>query len=115
MSQPNIVVICSDQHHPLITGYRGHPFIKTPHLDQLAAEGTHFTSAYSNCPVCTPSRMSFITGKYPHQIDSWFLGCPLDRNEMTWSRKLHEAGMPSAMFGKMDFLREISGRRVYGA
>ncbi|CAG7599779.1 Ulvan-active sulfatase [Paenibacillus solanacearum] len=103
MSQPNIVVICSDQHHPLITGYRGHPYIKTPHLDQLAAEGTHFTSAYSNCPVCTPSRMSFITGKYPHQIDSWFLGCPLDRNEMTWSRKLHEAGMPSAMFGKMDF------------
>lgn len=106
MSKPNIVVICSDQHHPLVTGYRGHPYIKTPNLDQLAAEGTHFTSAYSNCPVCTPSRMSFITGKYPNQIDSWFLGCPLDREEMTWSRKLDEAGVTSAMFGKMDFCGE---------
>ncbi|CAG7654357.1 sulfatase-like hydrolase/transferase [Paenibacillus allorhizosphaerae] len=103
MSQPNIVVICSDQHHPLVTGYRGHTFVQTPHLDQLAADGAYFSRAYSNCPVCTPSRMSFITGKYPHQIDSWFLGCPLDRKEMTWSRKLHEAGIPSTMFGKMDF------------
>lgn len=103
MSKPNIVVICSDQHHALLTGYRGHPYIKTPHLDRLAAEGTAFTNAYSNCPVCTPSRMSFITGKYPHQIGSWFLGSPLDRDEMTWSRKLDEAGVQSAMFGKMDF------------
>jgi choline-sulfatase len=103
MSQPNIVVICSDQHHPLITGYREHPYIQTPNLDQLAADGTHFSRAYSNCPVCTPSRMSFVTGKYPNQIDSWFLGCPLDREEMTWARKLDQAGIPSAMFGKMDF------------
>ncbi|MEC0270091.1 sulfatase-like hydrolase/transferase [Paenibacillus anseongense] len=103
MSQPNIVVICSDQHHPLITGYREHPYIQTPNLDQLAAEGTYFSRAYSNCPVCTPSRMSFVTGKYPNQIDSWFLGCPLDREEMTWARKLDQAGIPSAMFGKMDF------------
>ncbi|SFJ60018.1 choline-sulfatase [Paenibacillus sp. UNC496MF] len=101
--QPNIVVICSDQHHPLVSGYREHPFIQTPNLDALAADGAYFTSAYSNCPVCTPSRMSFITGKYPNQIDSWFLGCPLDREEMTWSRKLDEAGITSAMFGKMDF------------
>jgi choline-sulfatase len=106
MSQPNIVVICSDQHHPMVTGYRGHPFIQTPHLDQLAAEGAYFSSAYCNCPVCTPSRMSFITGKYPNQIDSWFLGCPLDRAEMTWARKLHEAGIPSTMIGKMDFCGE---------
>jgi choline-sulfatase len=103
MSKPNIVVICSDQHHPSIMGYRDHPYIQTPNLDSLAADGTHFTSAYSNCPVCTPSRMSFITGKYPHQIDSWFLGCPLDPEEMTWSRKLDQAGITSAMFGKMDF------------
>ncbi|MCC2685768.1 MAG: sulfatase [Paenibacillaceae bacterium] len=106
MSQPNIVVICSDQHHPLLTGYRNHPYIQTPNLDQLAAEGTFFTEAYCNCPVCTPSRMSFITGKYPHQIGSWFLGCPLDREEMTWSRKLDQAGIPTAMFGKMDFCGE---------
>jgi choline-sulfatase len=106
VSQPNIVVICSDQHHPLVTGYRGHPQIRTPHLDALAADGAYFTRAYCNSPVCTPSRMSFITGKYPHQVGSWFLGCPLDRNEMTWARRLHDAGIPSVMFGKMDFCGE---------
>ncbi|MBD2870275.1 sulfatase-like hydrolase/transferase [Paenibacillus arenilitoris] len=103
MSNPNILVICSDQHHPLMTGYRGHPHVKTPNLDALASEGTCFTRAYCNSPVCTPSRMSFITGKYTHQIDSWFIGCPLDPEESTWARRLHEAGIPSTMLGKMDF------------
>ena len=106
MQQPNILVICSDEHNPLFTGYRKHPFVKTPNLDRLASEGSYFTNAYCNSPVCTPSRMSFITGKYVHQIGSWFLGCPLDQNEMTWARRLHEAGIPSTMFGKMDFCGE---------
>ena len=62
--QPNILIICSDEHHPAISGYRNHPIIKTPHLDALAEEGTQFTRAYCNSPKCTPSRMSFLTGKY---------------------------------------------------
>jgi choline-sulfatase len=106
MSQPNILVICSDQHHPLMTGYRGHPYVKTPNLDRLAAQGTHFTRAYCNSPVCTPSRMSFITGKYVSQIGSWFIGCPLDPQESTWARRLDQAGIPSTMLGKMDFCGE---------
>nr|WP_144922101.1 sulfatase-like hydrolase/transferase [Paenibacillus bovis] len=105
-NQPNILVICSDQHHPLMTGYRGHSLVKTPNLDKLAQDGTHFTRAYCNSPVCTPSRMSFITGKYVSQIDSWFIGCPLDPNEMTWARRLDKAGIPSTMLGKMDFCRD---------
>lgn len=100
---PNILVICSDEHHPRLAGYRGHPYVKTPNLDNLAAMGTAFTRAYCNSPVCTPSRMSFITGKYVHQIDNWFLGVPLDPEEMTWARRLAQAGIPSTMLGKMDF------------
>ncbi|MGP4041094.1 sulfatase-like hydrolase/transferase [Gracilibacillus sp. D59] len=103
MSKPNTLVICSDQHHPLMTGYRGHPSVKTPNLDQLADDGTYFSRAYCNSPVCTPSRMSFITGKYVSQIDNWFIGCPLDPNEMTWARRLDRADIPSTMLGKMDF------------
>jgi choline-sulfatase len=106
MNKPNILVICSDQHHPLMTGYRGHPYVKTPNLDQLAEEGTHFTKAYCNSPVCTPSRMSFITGKYPSQIGSWFIGCPLNPEEMTWARRLDQAGIAATMLGKMDFCGE---------
>lgn len=101
-SKPNVLVICSDQHNPLFTGYRDHQFVETPNLDKLAAEGTCFTRAYCNSPVCTPSRMSFITGKYVHKIGSWMIGVPLDPGEMTWARRLDQAGIPSTMFGKMD-------------
>ncbi len=104
--QPNILVICSDQHHPLMSSYRGHKIVKTPNLDRLAKRGTHFTRAYCNSPICTPSRMSFITGKYVHQIDNWMIGVPLDPNEMTWPKRLESAGIPSTMFGKMDFCGE---------
>ena len=103
---PNILVICSDQHHPLMTGYRKHAFVQTPNLDRLAQNGTHFTRAYCNSPICVPSRMSFITGKYVHQIDSWCIGIPMDREEMTWARRLDRAGIPSTMLGKMDFCGE---------
>ncbi len=104
--KPNILVICSDEHHPLMSAYRGHSIVQTPNLDKLAARGTAFTRAYCNSPLCTPSRMSFITGKYVHQIDSWSNMIPLPREEMTWARKLDEAGIESTMLGKMDFCGE---------
>lgn len=101
-SAQNMLVICSDQHHPRMSGYRGHPYVQTPNLDRLAESGTHFTSAYCTSPVCTPSRMSFITGKYVHQIETWMIGFPLARDEMTWARRLDQAGIPTTMLGKMD-------------
>lgn len=103
MKQPNILVICSDEHHPHVCGYMGHPIVKTPNLDRLAKMGTHFSRAYCTCPVCTPSRMSFITGKYVNEINNWFIGVPLDRGEMTWAKRLVNAGIPATMLGKMDF------------
>ncbi len=102
-TKANILVICSDEHHPLMSGFRGHHQVKTPNLDRLAARGTHFTRAYCNNPICVPSRMSFITGKYAHEINSYIIGSPLDPNEMTWARRLDQAGIRSTMFGKMDF------------
>ena len=102
----NILVICSDQHHPRMSGFRGHDIVQTPNLDRLAAEGVDFRRSYCSSPICTPSRMSFITGKYVHQIDNWTIGFPLDRDEMTWARRLDLAGIPSTMLGKMDFCGE---------
>lgn len=106
MRRPNILVICSDEHHPHLCSYAGHPYVKTPNLDRLAEMGTYFSRAYCTCPVCTPSRMSFITGKYVHQIDNWFIGVPLSRDEMTWAKRLNEAGIHTTMIGKMDFCGE---------
>jgi arylsulfatase A-like enzyme len=64
--QPNIVLITSDQHWADCLGAAGHPCIRTPHLDKLAALGTCFTRAYSDCPLSIPQRTTFITGIKAH-------------------------------------------------
>ena len=62
---PNILWICSDQQRFDSLGCYGNPFVETPNLDRLAQEGILFEHAYSQSPVCTPSRASFLTGRYP--------------------------------------------------
>lgn len=64
--RPNILFIMSDQHNAKIMGHAGHPDVKTPNLDQLAAEGTRFENAISQNPICTPSRTTYHSGQYPH-------------------------------------------------
>jgi arylsulfatase A-like enzyme len=66
--RPNIVFVLIDD-----LGWRdlscyGSPFYETPHLDRIAAEGLRFTDAYAACPVCSPSRASLLTGKYPARL-----------------------------------------------
>ena len=102
--RPNILIICSDQHHPAMVGYRQYPFVETPNLDRLGREGTHFTRAYANCAVCGPSRMSFMTGKYVHEIDSWSNGVPLpdEEKQKTWAARLDQNGIESTCIGKID-------------
>ena len=65
--QPNIVMIVSDDHGWRDYGFMGHPQVKTPALDRLAAESLTFPRAYTPTPLCSPSLMSIITGRYPHQ------------------------------------------------
>jgi len=105
-SLPNIVFICSDQHHPRLSGFRGAPFIVTPNLDQLASEGTYFSNTYCTSPICSPSRYSLMTGKYVHQTRTWMIGVPISRGEQTWVRHLTELGYETSSYGKMDFCGE---------
>lgn len=68
MKKPNLVMILIDD-----MGWRdlqcfGSTFYETPNIDALAAEGTVFTQAYASCPVCSPSRASLMTGKYPARV-----------------------------------------------
>ena len=62
--RPNILFLMSDQHRADCTSLAGHPSIETPHLDRLAREGWSTSAAYCQNPVCTPSRMCFLTGTY---------------------------------------------------
>ncbi len=76
MSQPNIVFILIDD-----LGWRdltcfGSTFYETPNLDRLAADGMRFTNAYASCPVCSPTRASIMSGKYPARVGltNWIPG-----------------------------------------
>ena len=65
--QPNIVLILSDDQAWGDYGFMGHPVIKTPHLDKLAAESLTFRRGYVPASLCCPSLASIITGRFPHQ------------------------------------------------
>ena len=71
MRPANLIVIMSDEHHPRAMGHAGHPIVQTPNLDRLAASGTSFGKAYCNSPICVPSRASFATGRYVHELATW--------------------------------------------
>ena len=63
----NVLFLMTDQHNHACLGAAGNPFVKTPNLDRLAAEGVRFTHAYCATPFCSPSRASILTGLYPHR------------------------------------------------
>jgi choline-sulfatase len=63
----NLLFITSDQHNTHALGCYGHPVVRTPNLDRLAARGTRFDNAYTSCPICVPVRASLATGRYVHQ------------------------------------------------
>lgn len=72
LSNPNVVLIICDDLNDYIEGLGGHPQARTPHIAKLAASGVSFTRAYSNNPVCAPSRASFLTRIYPHTSGNLF-------------------------------------------
>ncbi len=102
MTKPNILLITSDQHHWNAIGYNN-PEVKTPNLDNLAAEGTVFTRAYCPNPTCTPTRASIVTGRYPSQHGAYSLGTKLTESEHTVGEDFTAAGYRTALIGKAHF------------
>ncbi len=65
MDKPNILFIYSDQHRYDCVASNGHPFVQTPTMDRLGAEGARFTHAFTPIPMCVPARCSMLTGQWP--------------------------------------------------
>lgn len=99
-SQPNIVFIIADDLAWDDIGAYGHPHIRTPNLDRMAANGMRFNQAFLTTSSCSPSRSSIITGQYPHNTDAEQLHWPLPAAQITFVEKLKAAGYWTAQAGK---------------
>lgn len=98
---PNILWICTDQQRYDSLGCTGNEFVETPTLDQLAAQGVRFDRAYCQSPVCSPSRASFMTGRYPRTTRTRNNGYPLPHSETVITHQLAEAGYECGLAGKL--------------
>jgi len=104
---PNVLVICADDHAAYVTGAYGNSIVRTPNIDRLAAEGIRFDRAYCNSPVCTASRQSFLTGRYPRSIGVTQLQTALPESEVTLAETYRLAGYDTASIGKMHFNSDL--------
>ncbi|MBT6153343.1 MAG: sulfatase [Planctomycetaceae bacterium] len=128
---PNVVFFLVDDLGWRDVGCFGSSFYETPHIDRLATEGVRFTQAYAACHVCSPTRASILTGKYParlHMTD-WLPGrreFPFQRfknaeihqhlpfAEVTLAEALKAQGYSTAIFGKWHLGEEPSGPLAHG-
>ena len=98
--RPNVVLIMADDQGWGDTGYNGHPALKTPHLDQLAASGLRLNRFYTAHFNCSPTRGSIMTGRHPDRYGTFSPGAPLRAQELTVAQVLQSSGYATGHFGK---------------
>lgn len=99
--RPNVLMICADQFRADFVGANHeNPSVKTPHIDALAERGVCFRQCMSNQPLCSPSRASFMTGRYATETDVWNLGIELNHSLPTIATEFRRNGYTSNFIGK---------------
>lgn len=99
----NMLIIMSDEHQARAMGCAGHPFVKTPHLDALAARGMRFTDAYTPSPICVPARASFASGRHVHVNRLWDNAMPYVGDPRGWGHALQDNNIPVESIGKLHY------------
>ncbi|SKA96886.1 Arylsulfatase A [Prosthecobacter debontii] len=99
-AQPNIILLMGDDHGWEETGYNGHPHVKTPVLDEMAATGLRMDRFYAAHPSCSPTRASFLTGRHPNRMGTFAPGWSFRPEEITVASILSKAGYRCGHFGK---------------
>jgi choline-sulfatase len=102
----NLLFIISDEHQAGALSCAGHPIVKTPNIDRLAALGTRFTAAYTPCPICVPARASLATGRYVHDIRYWDNAMGYDGRVPGWGVRLQSAKVRVESIGKLHYSNE---------
>ena len=100
-TRPNVLLVVTDQQRFDTLGCYGNPYVDTPNLDRFAQHGVQFTHAYCQTPVCTPSRASFLTGRYPRTTRCRANGQMLPADERLISKVLTENGYYCSLVGKL--------------
>jgi len=110
----NILFIMCDQLRWDYLSCAGHPTLRTPNIDALAAKGVRFTRAYVQSPVCGASRMSFYAGRYVQSHGAVWNGIPLRVGEMTLGDHLRPLGVRTALVGKTHMCADVEGMQRLG-
>ena len=103
-SQPNILFIQADQLAASVLPFYGHPLVKTPHLDRLAAMGTVFENAYTPNPICASSRFAMMSGQYSSRIGAFDNASEFPASVPTFAHYLRSLGYATCLSGKMHFV-----------
>lgn len=101
--RPHVLLIHADQVRIDALGAYGNTHIKTPAIDQLAADGVRFNNSFCSFPVCTPSRYSLLSGLPVHEHRGWNNRCTLPPGTPTFASLLRQAGYATKAVGKMHF------------
>ena len=114
-ARPNIVIILTDDLGYGDLSCQGHPVIRTPNLDQLAAEGQRWSSFYASSPLCNPSRTALMTGRLPIRIHGNGLNRSgdLPLSELTIADMLKESGYATCYVGKWGLCRSFEDGGVH--
>ena len=106
MEKPNILWYCTDQQRFDTIACLGNRHIRTPNLDRLASRGVSFTRAYTQSPICTPSRATFLTGRYPATHHVHRNGCDFfPPAETLVTKTLADHGYDCGLVGKLHLSR----------
>lgn len=97
---PNVVLCMADDQGWGDMAYNGHPVLRTPNFDAMAAEALRFDRFYAAAPVCSPTRGSVMTGRHPNRFGCFKWGHPLRPQEITIAEALKSAGYVTGHFGK---------------
>ena len=98
--KPNIILCMADDQGWGDVAYNGHPVLKTPNLDAMAASSLRFDRFYAAAPVCSPTRGSVMTGRHPNRFGCFKWGHTLRPQEVTVAEALKRGGYVTGHFGK---------------